>query len=503
MTSIMQKFLYMGEYAMSKFAVYLKELLEQRGEPISRVAKNTGLERTSIHKALKDERLLSYTALKKLSQYLQLTLSQTRELNLYYEILLQGEDAYRVREAIGELLSSLAQLHFSRRELYALPSSLPLSAPLPEFVYGRPQVEAALQTLLDRETADGSAPNLTLCLPPDGVDAAGLFRLWRSGRSFTVRQILAFLPEHLGVSSQLANLRLLRSLLPLSLASAGQYHAYYYFEHASAPASLDPMPYFFVTPHCLVRLDSQLSAARFESSPQMIRLYENHFSQLLGECQPLNSYSNDLEHILDSYMKGTDAGSYYTMMTQPCLGRYYTRERIQRHFRPNVPNREALVEMSDQRFARLRELEGDYYTIFTEDGLRELARTGVAADLPPELILPIDRPTRIELLTSFRDDIQAGRIHGCIADMEKLPIPPYLTLTCDPKFGVHLYATQGFIGGAYACNLHIEESGIGRAFSSFIRALPESKYVYPTQRTLEILDQLLLELSLENQEEDP
>ena len=49
---------------MSKFAAYLRELLDQRGEPISRVARNAGLERTSIHKALKDERLLPYTALR-------------------------------------------------------------------------------------------------------------------------------------------------------------------------------------------------------------------------------------------------------------------------------------------------------------------------------------------------------------------------------------------------------------------------------------------------------
>ena len=483
---------------MSKFAVYLKELLDQRGEPIARVAKNTGLERTSIHKALKDERLLPYTALKKLSQYLQLTLSQTRELNLYYEILLQGEDAYRVREAIGELLSSLSQLHFSCRELYAEPD-LPQPGSFPEFVYGRPQVEAALQAVLAWETADGKSPTLTLYLPPDGSEATGLFRLWRAGRQFTARQIMAFLPEHLGVSSRLANLRLLRSLLPLSLASAGQYYAYYYFEHSSSPASMDPMPYFIVTPHCLIRLDSQLSAARFEASPQMIQLYEKHFSRLMGECQPLNSYSNDLEHILDSYMKATDTDSYYTMMTQPCLGRYYTRARIQRHFRPEIPNREALVDLSDQRFARLRQLEGDYYTIFTEKGLRELAHTGIAADLPPELVIPIDRQTRIELLTAFRTDLQAGRIHGCIADMEQLPIPPYLTLTCDPKFGVHLYATQGFIGGAYACNLHIEESGIGQAFSAFIRALPESKYVYPVQRTVELMDELLRELEEEKE----
>ena len=59
---------------MSKFSVFLKELLTQSGEPIARIAKNAGLERTSIHKALKDERILSYSALRQLIQYLQLTL---------------------------------------------------------------------------------------------------------------------------------------------------------------------------------------------------------------------------------------------------------------------------------------------------------------------------------------------------------------------------------------------------------------------------------------------
>ena len=109
-------------------------------------------------------------------------------------------------------------------------------------------------------------------------------------------------------------------------------------------------------------------------------------------------------------------------------------------------------------------------------------------------MLPIDPAIRRELLAEFRADIAAGRIHACVADIEKLPIPPYLTLTCDPQFGVHLYATQGFIGGAYACNLHIEESGTGQAFCDFIRSLPQSRYVWPLNRTLDLLDELLRDL---------
>lgn len=52
---------------MSKFSIYLEEIIRRSGEPISRIAKNAGLERTSIHKALKDERILSYSALKKIN----------------------------------------------------------------------------------------------------------------------------------------------------------------------------------------------------------------------------------------------------------------------------------------------------------------------------------------------------------------------------------------------------------------------------------------------------
>ena len=60
-------------------------------------------------------------------------------------------------------------------------------------------------------------------------------------------------------------------------------------------------------------------------------------------------------------------------MAQPCLGHYYTRERIERQVRAGLPSRELLVELADKRFSRLRGLEENYFTIFSEEGLRKLA----------------------------------------------------------------------------------------------------------------------------------
>lgn len=50
---------------MSKFSNYLRKLIDQSGESIASISRNAGIERTSIHKALKDERILSLVCAQK------------------------------------------------------------------------------------------------------------------------------------------------------------------------------------------------------------------------------------------------------------------------------------------------------------------------------------------------------------------------------------------------------------------------------------------------------
>ncbi|MCD7749630.1 MAG: hypothetical protein LUH42_06235 [Oscillospiraceae bacterium] len=486
---------------MSKFSFYLKELLEQQGEPITKIAQNAKVDRTSIHKALNDKRILPYTSLRRLTQYLQLTLPQIRELNRYYEMLLQGEDIFYIQEEIRVLLSCLSQMTFSAHPL-SVSTDAAVSVPS-SLLYGHSQVDATIRTILYSETAREDAA-IYLSLPPGMTAPDELQHLWDSGRCFTAYQLAAFLPNHAGKSTALANLRLLQMVIPMALSSRGQYHAYYYFANHKDTASLDPLPYFILTPNYLIRSDEKGSVAHIITDPELIALYHNHFSQLMRECQPLTSYANDVGSVLEAYMDNTSDTGYYTMMTQPCFGRYYTRELIECCYRPGIPERDTLVELSDRRFARLRSLNKNYNTVFTEAGLRQFAADGVAADLPPELVLPGTVPIRLALLRQLRQDIAAGVVVGCIADTSRLDIPGYLTLTADPQFGLHLYAIQGFPKGSYACNLHIQEASIGQSFCSFIKSLPDSELVYPKEHTLSILDRLIdqLQASLAEREEE-
>ena len=64
---------------MSKFSIYLKNLIEDSGESISFIARSIEAERTSIHKALTDERILSYKVVQALARHFNLPVDKKKE----------------------------------------------------------------------------------------------------------------------------------------------------------------------------------------------------------------------------------------------------------------------------------------------------------------------------------------------------------------------------------------------------------------------------------------
>lgn len=98
---------------MSKFSIYLKNLIEDSGESISFIARSIEAERTSIHKALTDERILSYKVVQALARHFNLPVDKKKEFFRLYDILLQGEESYENRQAVCSLLNALSSIRFS------------------------------------------------------------------------------------------------------------------------------------------------------------------------------------------------------------------------------------------------------------------------------------------------------------------------------------------------------------------------------------------------------
>lgn len=431
---------------------------------------------------------MPYSSLKKLIRYFQLTLPEARELNLYYDMLLQGEDAYYIHSEICKLMSDLSSLHFSSYGYKTdISGELPRESSL---IHGKSEVMYMIQAILNKET-DTPDIKIHLYLNEEHHLLDSILSLWRSGKRFTAHQIIAFKPESSAGSSTRQNIQCIRRLLPTALLSDNQYYAYYCFSNEELHSSLQPLPYYIITPNYLIMLNRDFSVAYIHCDRALISHYQKQFELAVDECQSLISYSDNPFDILSSYMDNSDDEGYYTIMTQPCTGRYYTEELASRYIKKELPYRKQLIEMSLKRFSVLKQLNSNYYTVFTESGLAQFAADGVIADLPEAQVLPFAPEDRLSLFMQLRQDIESDKVQGMIADPDLLPIPQYLTFTCDPRYGLHIYAVDEFVGGGYSCNLHITAENLGAAFCDFIRFLPNSKYVYTKEQTLAIIDRYI------------
>ena len=254
---------------MSKFSIFLKNLIEESGESISFIARSIEAERTSIHKALTDERILSYKVVQALARHFNLPVDKKKEFLRLYDILLQGEEAFENRQTVCRLLNDLSSIRFSM-----LPPPQVDSITLKKkLLKGEYAVRNAIRNVLIYETTHTDKATFSMYIPEKLDLTMELMELWLAQRDYSVDALLNFCSER---TSGVKNVQLLRSVIPLCLASRGNYRPYYFCETPKS-VSLSPMSYYIITPHYLVLLSEDLSMAQIRDDTELIEFYHMHF----------------------------------------------------------------------------------------------------------------------------------------------------------------------------------------------------------------------------------
>lgn len=465
---------------MSEFSTYLKALINESGEKITSIAQNCGLERTSISKALSDKRNLPYPAVRKLAAYFQLPMAERKKFFALYDLSLQGKEAYQNRQAVCDLLDNLAATNFHMPPLPESPAPV-----APEgLVRGEYAVRSTIQAALFRAVDHTGSPEIFAYLP-DKLDLTEvLLRFWINGEQFRFTELLCMKPSESHASE---NLALLKKVIPLSLVSRDRYHPYYYFMTPES-AALSPLNYYIILPDCLIQIADDLSLAQVQYGEEIRSVYRSFFQKLLDDCDPLSFCNANLEDIMKMYIAANSPKEMKILSAQPCLGRYYTPELVQKYYRKETIPSDQVVSLINTHFSILRNIHDNFWTVFSEKGLRQIADTCTIAELPPEYVLPIEPQDMRQILKSFRDEIESGAVNGILVRPSALNIPDYLEIDGSFSTGIHITTNNYFLYGAYCCDLQINASSLSDMFIKFIEALPGSPLVYSTEETLQILD---------------
>lgn len=476
---------------MSKFSNYLKSLIENSGESITFISKQLNIERTSIHKALADERILPYPSVQALAQHFKLPLDQRQEFFRLYDIQLQGEEAYENRQAVCKLLNTLSTIDFK------MPAPPEVSA-FPEtdqFVRGEYAIHSLIRSILIYESSHTPNAEFQLFLPQKLNLTMELMELWLNNRDFSVNELLYFQTSNKAKSASAnpEDLQKLGSVIPLCLASKGKYKPYA-FTFAPQSFMIYPLSHYIITPSCLILIAEDLSVAQVFKNEQLIHYYQQYFLTLLQRCELWIQCSSNILDVLQEYITGTGPDRLLILMTQPCPSRYITPDIIKKYMQtPNLPY-DTMFHLVERHFSVLRNIQKNYLTVFTEKGLADLVQNGILQDLPPEYVPPLAASDIKMMLTELYREMKNDNITCLIVRPTFLQIPDYLSIYTNSQTGLHMYTTNSFIFGAYACDIHISDAALCKTFSDFFLGLPGSPIVYSKEETLQLFEQYLSQL---------
>ncbi len=477
---------------MSKFSEYLKSLIEASDESISSIARNIGAERTSIHKAMKGERILPSKTAHALAVHLQLSLEESQEFFRLYDMQLQGEDLWRNRESVCELLNQLSSTKFSSDSSKQETDNANKKF-TPSFehrlIEGEYSVQNMVSTILSWEISQNPDTHFRVFLP-FGVDIASiLLKLWNSGAQFTTDHLFCFPSGTDGDCSKSVNA--LKQIIPMCLTARDFYHPYYFYERPEA-ISANPLSHYIITTHYLILLSSDLSMALVYSSERLISYYANHFSGLMDYCEPFVSIADSLPEILSRVTTMVDTKGCLYLMPQPCFGFSTTPKMIAKYFKGDDFTPELYDEIINH-FSVLQTSK-DFTTIFSEKGLRAFIENGEIMEYPDSFVDNLSVLDRISFLNQLKENISSGKIIGRIARPSFLHIPDYLTIYIDTGGNVWFDTTRDFVHNAFYCNIHITEKSICHALQDFSKSIVGSQMIYSKEETLHILDEGINEL---------
>lgn len=476
------------EKAMPAFNDYLRQLIKQRNISISKLARMTQIERTSLQKSLSGgSRILPYDSLKKITSFLQITLSEQKKLYQYYNELFEREDVRESREIINDMFMELAQMDFARKAFKQQEAQISLKEYIRKqsVFIGKSNIKPLIRIVFLEEMKKKNASiKLTVPLTEEFLGDELLYIYLYEKLNMEINHIIVFDTSNDINQINCHNLKNFKQVLSISLASKRRYHPYYYYENAIEAQYMNPFPYYIVTQDCVICLSKNCNQAMILHSEDQVMFYNKHFEMLLKECSSLIHYTENPIEVLDTYDKCTDDNGFYMAMSQPCFGCFYTKEVIDQFVKKDLPFYNQLKEIAYKRFKKLCEVP-QFYTFFTEEGFKRFIRTGQLDDFPEELVKVFPREMRTYLVRRFINAIKEGKITAGI--MKEGMFPDYLSITTSSNSDIGIFTTKQFSIKNGFSSIEIKEPGLCKAFHEWLLHLPNSSDVLSMEETLEVL----------------
>lgn len=399
---------------MKSLHTLLKEYISKSNYTIYQLAIDSGINRTTLQKALSGERPISYDNLQKLLPFLGLSIIEKRELDQAFLISQIGEITYRKHMYLKDLLEGVnlpvSDLPVPDRTITVLPG-LQLQQTCP--VSGSYPIITTICNLLAAENEKNTPIYLYAVSDFHNQFFSTLYSQLQTADldQLEIKHIVTFSKvtgNH--DEASLLNLKTLSTLFPFAMSAPHNCRLYYCYEEIAAQnLAAVPFPYYLVLPRNVVLLSVDCQNALFLPL-ESVAYYQQHFDGMLQASMPLLDDIDTASFLSTCISLSSHARYTYTLEAQPCIGSFVDKDMVQRCISKDLdPIQSRLLSETLLQQCKNLQRTPDFLSIFSKKGYDDFVENGVIYQIPSDLYHPISIEDRILLLQRLIHANQSGR----------------------------------------------------------------------------------------------
>lgn len=289
------------------------------------------------------------------------------------------------------------------------------------------------------------------------------------------------------------NLEILSTFLPFSLSTNLDYNIYFnYCENIISYDNGILFPYYIILDNILlIQLSSDLQNCMVYTIPDYIKYFSDCFDEIIKRSKKLaNTYpdfKDFFHHTLETVQKNEQ---FYFLGFEPCLSAFLTPELAEKYINRTYPDWNKKLEMFNQWPCCLENLEA-FYCFFSPDGIKYFMETGRLTDTPANIFLTLSPDDRKILLNHLYELLIINPKKIRIFDPAYFPFPNYASIFINPDYGLDYFVYEENEKSPY---LSFSEISLSRAFKNFILGISNSKFLFTSEKALELITHYKKEL---------
>lgn len=455
------------------FGKYLEKCLKSHDISLNSAANMLGLNRGDLYHIIDSKRKLKPEAFKTLIETIGFSAEEKRKLTKLFFSSFYGEKNFERMEYIIESLNSFSDsLKIKELKIASFDKKTALA--------DKNEILSAVKYICCENGEEDIVTNYPF--ENKKMDTL-IYNCCRQGKITKLEHIVTLGAD----SSNIDNLKVLFSALKF-FYEKHFLHCYYSDPEAEAKTLY---PYFVAGHNCAVLFNEKNGI--FIDDEDATEDIRKRAEKMLGECIQLGDHLPDIFDLKDTYVAAVMNGAeIYEICPIPCLMCYTDLDFFYAISKPDLPNREFLVNVANEHYSNIRNTI-KYNQYMTVEGLDFLFKERECLEMPAEYADRIPKETLKKLYERLYEAVKTNDAR--ILDTKKLNVPTNLQIEITANGAlVYGYIFHEGENTEKPFLVVVDDKSLVESFRSFFDYLDRGDFIYPKEVALSYISNRIVSL---------